>query len=59
MSQSHNDLVCLEQPEQAEQAVAGERERQRRTATLRRIINRKLLHKGSKSRANGCAEPSA
>ncbi|XP_031428058.1 C2 domain-containing protein 2 isoform X2 [Clupea harengus] len=59
MSQSHNDLVYLEQPEQAEQAVAGERERQRRTATLRRIINRKLLHKGSKSRANGCAEPSA
>lgn len=62
MSQSHNDLVYLEQPEQAAAEAVGERERQRRTATLRRIINRKLLHKGSSKsqRANGCAgEPPA
>ncbi|KAL2094349.1 hypothetical protein ACEWY4_009068 [Coilia grayii] len=58
MSQSHNDLVYLEQPEQANAAAAGER--QRRTATLRRIINRKLLHRAPKSQGNGCAaEPSA
>ncbi|XP_076130332.1 C2 domain-containing protein 2 isoform X1 [Alosa pseudoharengus] len=58
MSQSHNDLVYLEQPERVAAEAVGER--QRRTATLRRIINRKLLHKGSKNRANGCAgEPPA
>ncbi|XP_028839809.1 C2 domain-containing protein 2 isoform X2 [Denticeps clupeoides] len=49
MSQSHNDLVYLEHPEQA-----GLGEREHRTATLRRIINQKLLHKG-KSKANGSA----
>ncbi|XP_053097241.1 C2 domain-containing protein 2 isoform X1 [Pangasianodon hypophthalmus] len=40
MSQSHNDLQYLEQAEE------------RRTATFKRIINRKLLHK-HKSKANG------
>ncbi|KAM9456085.1 C2 domain-containing protein 2 [Clarias gariepinus] len=40
MSQSHNDLQYLEQAEE------------RRAATFRRIINRKLLHK-HKSKANG------
>ncbi|KAG7484479.1 hypothetical protein MATL_G00049790 [Megalops atlanticus] len=46
MSQSHNDLVYLEHP------VAVDKER--RTATFSRIINRKLLPK-SKSKANGSA----
>ncbi|XP_061104510.1 C2 domain-containing protein 2 [Conger conger] len=46
MSQSHNDLVYLEQP------VAVDKER--RTATFSRIINRKLLPK-SRSKANGSA----
>ncbi|XP_066555637.1 C2 domain-containing protein 2 [Amia ocellicauda] len=46
MSQSHNDLVYLEHP------VAVDKER--RTATLSRIINKKLLPKSkSKSKANG------
>ncbi|XP_030648598.1 C2 domain-containing protein 2 isoform X2 [Chanos chanos] len=49
MSQSHNDLVYLENPE-----VPAMGERERRTATFRRIINRKLLPK-SKSKANGSA----
>lgn len=47
MSQSHNDLQYLEHPEAA---MMGDREK--RTATFRRIINRKLLPK-SKSKANG------
>ncbi|XP_042588766.1 C2 domain-containing protein 2-like isoform X2 [Cyprinus carpio] len=47
MSQSHNDLQYLEHPEAA---VMGDREK--RTATFRRIINRKLLPK-SKSKTNG------
>lgn len=47
MSQSHNDLQYLENPEVA---MMGDREK--RTATFRRIINRKLLPK-SKSKANG------
>ncbi|KAG9351749.1 hypothetical protein JZ751_023000 [Albula glossodonta] len=46
MSQSHNDLVYLEQP------VTVDKES--RTATFSRIINRKLLPK-SKSKANGSA----
>jgi len=49
MSQSHNDLQYLEQPEAA---MMGDREK--RTATFRRIINHKLLPK-SKSKANGTA----
>ncbi|XP_029526932.2 C2 domain-containing protein 2-like isoform X1 [Oncorhynchus nerka] len=44
MSQSHNDLVYLEQP------VTVDREK--RTATFSRMLNRKLLPK-SKSKANG------
>ncbi|XP_016401924.1 C2 domain-containing protein 2-like isoform X1 [Sinocyclocheilus rhinocerous] len=47
MSQSHNDLQYLEHPEAA---MMGDREK--RTATFRRIINRKLLPR-SKSKANG------
>ncbi|XP_065116012.1 C2 domain-containing protein 2 isoform X3 [Paramisgurnus dabryanus] len=47
MSQSHNDLQYLENPETA---MVGDRET--RTATFRRIINRKLLPK-SKSKPNG------
>ncbi|KAK7120667.1 hypothetical protein R3I94_020604 [Phoxinus phoxinus] len=47
MSQSHNDLQYLEHPEAA---MMGDREK--RTATFRRIINHKLLPK-SKSKANG------
>lgn len=47
MSQSHNDLQYLEHPETA---MMGDREK--RTATFRRIINRKLLPK-SKSKTNG------
>ncbi|XP_057177693.1 C2 domain-containing protein 2 [Triplophysa rosa] len=47
MSQSHNDLQYLENPEVS---MMGDREK--RTATFRRIINRKLLPK-SKSKANG------
>uniref|UniRef100_A0A8C2HQN6 C2 calcium dependent domain containing 2 n=1 Tax=Cyprinus carpio TaxID=7962 RepID=A0A8C2HQN6_CYPCA len=47
MSQSHNDLQYLEHPEVA---MMGDREK--RTATFRRIINRKLLPR-SKSKANG------
>ncbi|XP_051541132.1 C2 domain-containing protein 2 isoform X1 [Myxocyprinus asiaticus] len=47
MSQSHNDLQYLENPEVA---LMGDREK--RTATFRRIINRKLLPR-SKSKANG------
>ncbi|XP_059400721.1 C2 domain-containing protein 2-like [Carassius carassius] len=47
MSQSHNDLQYLEHPEAA---MMGDREK--RTATFRRTINRKLLPK-SKSKANG------
>ncbi|XP_063060263.1 C2 domain-containing protein 2 [Engraulis encrasicolus] len=52
MSQSHNDLVYLEQPEQAAVVAAGERERQHRTATLRRIINRKLLRHSRSSKGS-------
>ncbi|KAL0994386.1 hypothetical protein UPYG_G00121530 [Umbra pygmaea] len=44
MSQSHNDLVYLEQP--------GAVDREKRTATFSRMLNRKLLPK-SKSKANG------
>lgn len=44
MSQSHNDLQYLEQTEE------------RRTASVKRIINRKLLHK-HKSKANGVQTP--
>ncbi|XP_058886598.1 C2 domain-containing protein 2-like [Acipenser ruthenus] len=53
MSQSHNDLVYLEQP------VAVEKER--KSATLSRIINRKLLPRNkSKSKVNGAmGDPSA
>ncbi|XP_026129674.1 C2 domain-containing protein 2-like [Carassius auratus] len=47
MSQSHNDLQYLEHPEAA---MMGDREK--RTATFRRIINRKLLPR-SKSKTNG------
>ncbi|XP_051973236.1 C2 domain-containing protein 2 isoform X2 [Xyrauchen texanus] len=47
MSQSHNDLQYLENPEVV---LMGDREK--RTATFRRIINRKLLPR-SKSKANG------
>lgn len=47
MSQSHNDLQYLEHPEAA---MMGDREK--RTATFRRIINRKLLPR-SKSKSNG------
>ncbi|XP_036450857.1 C2 domain-containing protein 2 isoform X2 [Colossoma macropomum] len=48
MSQSHNDLQYLEQPPD----VSAVSEREKRTATFRKIINRKLLPK-SKSKANG------
>ncbi|XP_072515209.1 C2 domain-containing protein 2 [Salminus brasiliensis] len=48
MSQSHNDLQYLEQPPD----VSAMSEREKRTATFRKIINRKLLPK-SKSKANG------
>ncbi|KAK6317154.1 hypothetical protein J4Q44_G00125540 [Coregonus suidteri] len=44
MSQSHNDLVYLEQPVTVDQ--------EKRTATFSRMLNRKLLPK-SKSKANG------
>ncbi|XP_066507050.1 C2 domain-containing protein 2 isoform X1 [Hoplias malabaricus] len=47
MSQSHNDLQYLDQPD--DPALS---ERERRTATFRKIINRRLLPK-SKSRTNG------
>ena len=46
MSQSHNDLVYLEHPVAVDRAS--------RTATLTRMLNRKLLPR-SKSKANGCA----
>ncbi|KAL7848513.1 hypothetical protein AOLI_G00232310 [Acnodon oligacanthus] len=51
MSQSHNDLQYLEQPPD----VSAVSEREKRTATFRKIINRKLLPK-SKSKANGTAK---
>ncbi|KAL7846297.1 hypothetical protein SRHO_G00212770 [Serrasalmus rhombeus] len=50
MSQSHNDLQYLEQPPD----VSAVSEREKRTATFRKIINRKLLPK-SKNKANGTA----
>ncbi|XP_056140801.1 C2 domain-containing protein 2 isoform X2 [Lampris incognitus] len=53
MSQSHNDLVYLEPPAAVDRAS--------RTATLSRMLNRKLLPK-NKSKANGstsCGEPHA
>ncbi|XP_041088981.1 C2 domain-containing protein 2 [Polyodon spathula] len=53
LSQSHNDLMYLEQP------VAVEKER--KSATISRIINRKLLPRNkSKSKVNGAmGDPSA
>ncbi|XP_010869026.2 C2 domain-containing protein 2 isoform X3 [Esox lucius] len=48
MSQSHNDLVYLEQPVMVD--------REKRTATFSRMLNRKLLPK-SRSRINGSTTP--
>uniref|UniRef100_A0A4W4EXP3 C2 domain-containing protein n=1 Tax=Electrophorus electricus TaxID=8005 RepID=A0A4W4EXP3_ELEEL len=52
MSQSHNDLQYLEQPD-----VPTMADREKRTATFRRIINRKMLPR-KKTRANGTARES-